>query len=123
DRLMLIEPLPAWNPHMRSRVKLRTSAIQHFTDPALGLAALEAGSEKLLNDLNAAGFHFESLVLRDLRIYAQASGAYFSSWRDNESGVEVDAILELPSGRWAAFEFKLGEGGSVIDNAANSLLN
>ena len=121
DRLMLVESLPAWQPHLRSRTRLRTSPVHHFVDPALGTAALGLGTRELLADLNAAGYHFESLVLRDLRTYAQALGAAFSSWRDTKTGAEVDAILELPNGRWAAFEFKLGE--AAADNAAGSLLH
>ncbi|AYF98030.1 ATP-binding protein [Protaetiibacter intestinalis] len=121
ERLMLLEPLPAWRPHMRSRAQLRTSAVHHFVDPALGLAALRVGTRELLADLNAAGFHFESLVLRDLRVYAQSLGGTLSSWRDTRTGREVDAVLELPDGRWAAFEFKLGE--AAADVAADALMS
>lgn len=120
DRLMLVEPLPAWRPHMRSRTRLRTASVHHFVDPSVGTAALGVGVPEMLADLEAAGLHFESLVLRDLRTYAQPLRASFSSWRDSQSGREVDAILELPNGRWAAFEFKLGEGAA--DAAAESLL-
>lgn len=119
ERLMLVEPLPAWRPHMRSRTRLRASAVHHFVDPSLGTAALGVGTADLLNDLNAAGFHFESLVMRDLRIYGQALGVQLSSWRDSQSSKEVDAVLELPNGRWAAVEIKLGEG--AIDVAAERL--
>jgi predicted AAA+ superfamily ATPase len=120
ERLMLLEPLPAWRPHLRSRTQLRAKSVHHFVDPSLGVAALGGGSSELLADLNAAGFHFESLVLRDLRVYAQQLNATFSSWRDSTTGTEVDAILELPNGRWAGFEIKLGESGA--DVAARSLL-
>jgi len=119
ERLMLIEPLPAWRPHMRSRARLRTAAVHHFVDPSVGLAALSVGRRELLQDLNAAGLQFESMVLRDLRVYGQRDGALWSSWRDTKSGAEVDAIVELPDGRWAAFEVKLGEG--AVDEAALSL--
>ncbi len=119
ERLLLVEPLPAWRPHMRSRTRLRTSAVHHFVDPSIGTAALGVGTADLLNDLNAAGFHFESLVIRDLRIYSQALGVQLSSWRDSQSGKEVDAVLELPNGGWAAVEIKLGEG--AVDVAAQRL--
>ena len=121
ERLMLIEPVPAWRPHMRSRTRLRTTPVHHFVDPSVGLAALGVGTPELLRDLNAAGFQFESLVMRDLRVYGQPLGATFSSWRDSRTGHEVDAILELPDGRWAAFEIKLGE--AAVDAAAAGLLN
>lgn len=120
-RLMLIEPLPAWRPHMRSRTRMRTSAVHHFVDPSIGPAALGVGSHELLADLEAAGLHFESLVLRDLRTYAQGLGARFSSWRDTQTKREIDTIIELPNGRWAAFEIKLGE--AAADTAADSLLH
>jgi predicted AAA+ superfamily ATPase len=121
ERLMLVEPLPAWRPHLRSRTRLRSTAVHHFVDPSIGLAALGATSQSLLDDLAAAGFQFESLVLRDLRIYAQPLNATFSAWRDSRTGAEVDAILELPGGRWAAFEIKLGE--TAADQGAAALLH
>lgn len=121
DRLMLIESLPAWRPHMRSRTRLRASPVHHFVDPSLGTAALGVGVKGLLNDLEAAGYHFESLVLRDLRVYSQALDATLSSWRDSQTGAEVDVVLELPNGSWAAFEIKLGE--VAADAAAASLLH
>lgn len=121
DRLMLVEPLPAWRPHLRSRTRLRTTPVHHFVDPSLGTAALGAGVRDLLSNLEAAGYHFESLVLRDLRVYAQALGAALSSWRDSQTGAEVDVVLELPNGRWAAFEIKLGE--NAADSAAAALLH
>lgn len=121
DRLMLIESLPAWRPHMRSRTRLRVSPVHHFVDPSLGTAALGVGVNDLLNDLEAAGYHFESLVLRDLRVYSQALDATLSSWRDSQTGAEIDVVLELPNGRWAAFEIKLGE--AAADTAAASLLH
>lgn len=120
ERLMLLEPIPAWRPHMRSRARLRSSAVHHFIDPSLGAAALGVGSQHLLHDLNAAGLHFESLVMRDLRIYSQPLGAMLSSWRDTHGGHEVDAILELPDGRWAGIEVKLGE--AAAEEGAASLL-
>ncbi|MFT4259865.1 ATP-binding protein [Microbacterium sp.] len=120
DRLMLIEPLSAWRPHMRSRSRLRASGVQHFVDPSIGISALGIGSQELLTDLEAAGLHFESLVTRDLRTYSQSLNATLSSWRDSQTGAEVDAIVELPDGSWAAFEIKMGE--AAADAAASSLL-
>jgi hypothetical protein len=97
----------------------------HSTDTvslaAIGIAALGVGTAELLADLEAAGFHFESLGLRDLRVYSQALGATLSAWRDTQLNQEIDAILELPNGRWAGFEFKLGE--AQADTAAESLLH
>ncbi|HEY3865557.1 MAG TPA: DUF4143 domain-containing protein [Solirubrobacteraceae bacterium] len=119
ERLMVIEDQPAWAPHLRSRHRLRTAPKRHFVDPSLAVAALRATPDRLLRDLNLFGFLFESLVVRDLRVYAQAADAQVSQYRDS-GGLEVDAIVESGDGRWMAFEVKLGQG--QIDDAAASLL-
>ncbi|MDH6277607.1 putative AAA+ superfamily ATPase [Aurantimicrobium minutum] len=121
ERLFLIETLPAWRPHMRSPSQLRTSAVHYFVDPSIGPAALGIGTSELLADLPAAGFHFEALVMRDIRVYSQALDASLSSWRDTKLNKEVDLIIELPNGSWAAVEVKLGE--NATDAAAASLLS
>jgi predicted AAA+ superfamily ATPase len=117
-RLMIIEDLPSWRPHLRSKSDLRTTPARHFVDPSLAIAALGATPEQLLRDLNVFGLLFESLVVRDLRVYAQAFGGRVKQYRDNK-GVEVDAIVETDDGRWAAFEIKLGQGR--VQEAADSL--
>ena len=119
ERLMLTDISQAWQPHMRSRTRLRATPVRYFVDPSLGTAALGVDKEALLLDLKAAGFHFESLVLRDLRILAQPLSGVVESWRD-ANGREVDAIVTLPGGRWAAFEVKLNPDD--VDDAAGSLL-
>lgn len=120
ERLMIIEDQPPWAPHLRSRSRLRTTPTRHFVDPSLAVAALGASPEKLLKDLNLFGLLFESLVIRDLRIYGQANDAEVLHYRDN-TGLEVDAIVEGRDGRWAGFEVKLG-GEKNIDEAAADLL-
>jgi predicted AAA+ superfamily ATPase len=117
-RLMVVEDQPAWAPHLRSRSRIRTSPRRHFVDPSLAVAVLRATPERLLQDLNLLGFLFESLVIRDLRIYAQAFDAEVLHYKDN-TDLEVDAIVEVADGRWAAFEIKLGTGG--VDVGAESL--
>ncbi len=112
-RLMIVEDQPSWAPHLRSRVDLRTSPARHFVDPSLAVAALGATPEQLLQDLNLLGLLLESLVVRDLRIYAQGFDGVVKQYRDNK-GVEVDAIVETDDGRWAAFEVKLG-GRRVLE--------
>lgn len=116
-RLMVIEDLPAWNTHLRSRHRLRTSPTRHFVDPSLAVASLGATHATLKADLKAFGLLFESLVLRDLRVYAQSFGGRLFHYRD-ESGLEVDAIVDVGTS-WGAFEVKLGVG--QIDVAADSL--
>ncbi|GAB2503383.1 hypothetical protein CATRI_00490 [Corynebacterium atrinae] len=118
-RLSLVEDLPAWNTHLRSKAQLRKTPKRLFVDPSLAVAALGAGVQKLLGDLNYTGFLFESLVIRDLRVYAQALGGQVFHYRDS-NGLEVDAIVELRDGRWAAFEVKMGTEDS-IELAARSL--
>jgi uncharacterized protein len=119
ERLFIVEDQPAWAPHLRSRYALRRAAKRHFVDPSLAVAALRASPAALLRDLNLLGLLFESLVVRDLRIYAQASDARVLQYRDSD-GLEVDAIVEAGDGRWAAFEVKLG-GEKLIDEGASSL--
>jgi hypothetical protein len=119
SRLMIIEDLPAWAPHMRSKTPLRKSSTRYLIDPSLGVAALGVGPRQLLGDLNAAGFHFEALVVRDLRIYAQPLHGTLSHWRDN-NGHEVDIVITLDDGRWAALEVKMNPDD--VNIAADSLL-
>jgi predicted AAA+ superfamily ATPase len=119
ERLFVIEDQPAWQPHLRSRSRLRAAPKRHFVDPSLAAAALGADPAALLRDLNLLGFLFESLVTRDLRIYAQPARGGIRHFRDNK-GLEVDAIVEYPD-RWGAFEIKLG-GEAAIEDAAAGLL-
>lgn len=118
ERVFVIEDQPAWGPHLRSRYRLRQSAKRHFVDPSLAVAAMETDTSGLLRDLNLLGLLFESLVIRDLRIYAQALDGRVMHYQDN-SALEVDAIVETGD-RWAAFEVKLG-GEVAIDVAAENL--
>jgi uncharacterized protein len=119
ERLFVIENQPPWEPHLRSRRRLRQAPKRHFVDPSLAVAALRADPAALMRDLNLLGFLFESLVVRDLRIYAQPIRGEVKHYRDS-SGLEVDAIVESAEG-WGAFEVKLGSG-NAIDDAATSLL-
>ena len=120
ERIHVLEPLTAWPTHLRSRSPLLTSPKHHFIDPSLAVAALRAGPERLLADPEALGLLLESLVLRDLRIYAQAADADVYSFTDT-AGAEADAIVDAGDGRWIAVEVKLG-GSDNIEKAARSLL-
>jgi predicted AAA+ superfamily ATPase len=119
QRLFVIEDQLPWEPHLRSRSILRKSPKRHFVDPSLAVSALGADPAGLLRDLNLLGFLFESLVIRDLRVYSQAGRGVVRQFRDNK-GLEVDAIVEH-EGQWGAFEVKLG-GEKAVDAAAASLL-
>lgn len=118
-RVFVVEELPAWSPALRSRSVLRQAATHHFVDPSLAVAALDADPPRLLRDVETLGLLFESLVVRDLRVYAQAMGAGVYHYRDN-TGLEVDAIVQRRDGSWAAFEVKLGQAG--IEAGATALL-
>lgn len=118
-RLMITEDQPAWAPHLRSRSRLRKTSKRHFVDPSLAVAAIGASPDTLLDELELFGFVFESLVVRDLRVYAQAADAEVLQYRDN-TGLEVDAIIRARDGRWAAFEVKLGH--RRVDEGARNLL-
>ena len=118
ERLMIVEDLPAWAPHLRSRTTLRTKPVRHLADPSLAAAALRATPKRLLDDLEYFGLLFESMVIRDLRVYAQASDAEVFHYRE-KGGLEVDAVVEDYDGRWAAFEVKLGE--RWVDDGADNL--
>jgi predicted AAA+ superfamily ATPase len=119
ERLMVLDPLEAWSSHLRSRARLRTSPRVQFCDPSVAVAALRAGSDQLLADLNFFGLLFESLVVRDLRVFAELVDGTVQHYRDSDD-LEIDAIVTAGDGRWAAFEMKLGE--DHIDAAAAQLL-
>jgi len=119
ERLFVLEDQHAFTPNLRSSVRVGKSTKRHFTDPSLAIALLGASPERLMNDLNTYGFLFEAMCIRDLRIYAESFGAELLHYRD-DSGREIDAIIELPDGKWGAFEIKLG--ANQIESAANNLL-
>lgn len=119
ERMFVIEPLPAWSTHLRSPVRLRKTSKRYFTDPALAVAALAGSPSVVERDLEMMGLLFESMAMRDLRVYAQSFGARLYYYRD-ETNLEADAIIDGLGGRWAAVEIKLG-GGSAIEKAMDSL--
>ncbi|MGD9958272.1 DUF4143 domain-containing protein [Nocardioides sp.] len=119
-RLMVIEEQPPWSTHLRSRATLRNGPRTHFVDPSLAAAAVAAGPKRLLTDLNYLGLLFESLVIRDCRVYATPLDATVHHYRDSD-GLEVDVIIQARAGHWAAFEVKLG-GERALEDAAAGLL-
>lgn len=119
ERLFVVEDVPAWSVELRSRARLRQAAKRHLTDPSLAVAALEANPARLMGDLGTFGLLFESLAVRDLRVYAESSGAHLAHYRDG-GGLEVDLIIERGDGAWIAVEIKLG-GETAVEHAAASL--
>jgi len=119
-RLMIVEPLTSWSPVLRSKARLRRSVKHHFVDPAISAVLLNAGVDELRRDLKTYGFLFESLAIRDLRVYAEAAFATVHHYRDSND-LEVDAVVDGGHGRWAAFEVKLASTRDVLDKAAATL--
>lgn len=119
-RLFLLEEQPAYAPSLRSSRRVLKSPKRHFVDVSLAVAALEATPEMLLGDLHTFGFLFEALCEHDLAIYAEANGGKLFHYRDQKDK-EIDAVIEMPDGKWGAFEIKLG--ANQIDAAAKELLN
>lgn len=120
-RIFLVEDQPAWPGHLRSRAVLRKAPKRHFVDPSLAAAALQASPEHLIADTNTLGLLFESMAVRDLRIYSQRDPASVYHYRDSDD-LEVDAIIARDDGKWLAAEIKLSHHSDAVDQAANSLL-
>lgn len=118
-RIFVVEDLPAWLPSLRSKTAMRSSEKRHFVDPSLATAVMRMSPESVLTDFEYFGFLFESLCVRDVRIYAQYNDGDVFHYRD-KSGLESDLIVRLRDGRWAAVEVKLGQ--KQIEEAARNLL-
>jgi predicted AAA+ superfamily ATPase len=119
QRIYMVWEQPAWLPELRSATRLRTSPKRHLADPSLAAASLKAGASKLKKDILTFGFIFETMVARDLQVFAQNMGGQLCHYRDN-SNLEIDAIVELDDGRFAAIEVKLC--AAQEDEAAANLL-
>ena len=119
DRIFVTDNLPAWNPALRSRTAIRTSPKRQFADPSIAVATMRLSPGRLLNDFEYFGFLFESLCVRDLRVYAEANDGQLFHYRD-ASGLEADAVMCLNDGRWAPIEIKLGK--KAIEEGAKHLI-
>lgn len=118
-KIFVVEDMPAWNPNLRSKTAIRTADTRYFVDPSIATAALGLGPADLLNDLNSMGFFFESLCVRDLRVFADALNGKIYHYRD-KSGLECDAVIHLRDGSYGLIEIKLG-GPSLIGEGAATL--
>lgn len=119
-KLFVIEDLEAWNPNLRSKAAIRTTDTRHFVDPSIGTASLGLGPKDLINDLKSFGFFFEDMVVRDLRVYAEALDGKLYHYRDS-TGLECDTVLHRRNGSYALMEVKLGGKGLIDEGAANML--
>lgn len=118
-KIFVIEDMPAWNPNLRSKTAIRSSDTRYYIDPSIAAAALGIGPQDLLNDLNTFGFLFETLCIRDLRVFADALNGTVYHYRD-KSGLECDAVVHLRNGSYGLIEIKLG-GERLIEEGASNL--
>ena len=118
-KIFVIEDSLAWNPNLRSKTAIRTSDTRYFIDPSIATAALGLGPDDLINDLNTFGLFFETLCVRDLRVYADALGGTVYHYRD-KSNLECDAVVHLENGSYGLIEIKLG-GDTLIKEGAENL--
>lgn len=120
-KIFVIEDMAAWNPNLRSKTAIRTSETRYFVDPSIATAALGLGPSDLLNDLNTMGLLFETLAVRDLRVYADALDGKIYHYRD-KTGLECDAVMHLRNGSYGLIEIKLG-GDTLIAEGVETLTN
>ena len=118
-KIFVVEDMPAWNPNLRSKSAIRTSDTRYFTDPSITASALGVGPDDLLDDLRTFGFMFETMAVRDLRVYASAIDGEVFHFRDR-NGLECDAVVHLRNGAYGLVEVKLG-GEKLINEGAASL--
>ena len=118
-KIFVVEEVPAWNPNLRSKTAIRTSDTRYFIDPSIAVAALGIGPKDLLNDLNTFGLLFETLCIRDLRVYSESIKGKVYHYRDS-SDLECDAVIHLRDGSYGLIEIKLG-GDKLINEGAGTL--
>ena len=119
QKIFVIEDMPAWNPNLRSKTAIRSSYTRYYVDPSIAAAALGIGPNDLIEDLKTFGFLFETLCVRDLRVFADALNGDVYHYRDKD-GQECDAVIHLRNGKYGLIEIKLG-GDKLIEEGAKSL--
>ena len=117
-KIFVVEDMPAWNPNLRSKTAIRSSDTRYYVDPSIAAAALGIGSADLLSDLRTFGFLFETLCIRDLRVFADALGGQVYRYRDKD-GLECDAVIHLRNGAYGLVEIKLGGDRLIEEGCAN----
>lgn len=118
-KIFVIEEMPAWNPNLRSKTSIRSADTRYFVDPSIAVAALGVGPNDLLEDLNTFGLLFETMCVRDLRVFADALHGCVYHYRD-KTGLECDAVIHLRNGAYGLIEIKLG-GDAAIEHGAETL--
>lgn len=117
-KIFVVEDMSAWNPNLRSKSAIRTSDTRYYVDPSIATASLEIGPEDLINDLKTFGLLFETLCIRDLRVFAESLDGSVYHYRDN-TGLECDAVIHLRNGKYGLIEIKLGGEDLINEGAAN----
>lgn len=118
-KIFVVEEAPAWNPNLRSKTAIRTSNTRYFIDPSIAVASLGIGPKDLMNDLNTFGLIFETLCIRDLRVYAESINGSVYHYRD-ANNLECDAVIHLRDGSYGLIEIKLG-GDKLIEEGVENL--
>ena len=118
-KIFVIEDMSAWNPNLRSKSAIRTSDTRYYIDPSIAVASLGIGPDDLINDLKTYGLFFETLCVRDLRVFAQTLDGSVYHYRDN-TNLECDAVVHLRNGKYGLIEIKLG-GDTLINEGAENL--
>lgn len=119
QKIFVIEEMEAWNPNLRSKTSIRTSNTRYFVDPSIAVAALGLDPQDLIEDLNTFGLFFETMCIRDLRVFADALNGKVYHFRD-KTGLECDAVVHLRNGSYGLIEVKLG-GDKLIEEGAKNL--
>lgn len=118
-KIFVIEDMPAWNPNLRSKTAIRSTDTRYFVDPSIAVAALGLGPDDIMADLETFGLLFETMCVRDLRVYADANDGTVYHYRD-KNGLECDAVIHLRNGSYGLIEIKLG-GNQAIEKAVDTL--
>lgn len=118
-KIFVVEDMPAWNPNLRSKTAIRTSDTRYFVDPSIATATLGLGPDDLIGDLNTFGLLFETMAVRDLRVYADALNGTVYHFRDKD-GLECDAVIHLRNGSYGLVEIKLG-GDRAVEEGVSTL--
>ncbi len=118
-KIFVIDDMEAWNPNLRSKAAIRTSDTRYFVDPSIATAALGVGPADLLKDLNTMGLFFETMAVRDLRVYAESIDGNVFHYRDS-NGLECDAVIHLRNGKYGLVEIKIG-GQALINDGVQTL--
>lgn len=119
-KIFVVEDMPAWNPNLRSKSAIRTSDTRYYVDSSIATASLGVGPDDLINDLRTFGLFFETMCVRDLRIFAESLDGAVYHYRDN-TNLECDTVIHLRNGSYGLIEIKLG-GNDLIDEGAANLL-